>query len=62
MNVAFVVVLVVLCWSFLAIAVSLAVGGMAKARDAGALPHVDHRVATGRMAPPARDEGVRTAV
>jgi hypothetical protein len=61
-NIAVVVLLVMLSWSLLAIIVALAVGGMAKARDAGVLPHLDHRLATGRMAPPTRDDPVRTAV
>jgi hypothetical protein len=51
----------VLSWSLLSIIVALAVGGMAKARDAGVLPHLDHRLATGRMAPPTRDDLGRTA-
>jgi hypothetical protein len=62
MNIGVLVLIVVISWTLLSIIVSLAVGGMAKARDAGALPHLDHRLATGRMAPPARDETVRTAV
>ena len=57
-----VVLLVILSWSVLSIIVALAVGGMAKARDAGVVPHLDHRLATGRMAPPARDDLRRTAV
>ena len=62
MNIGVLVLIVVISWTLLSIIVSLAVGGMAKARDAGVLPHVDHRLATGRMAPPARDKTVRTAV
>jgi hypothetical protein len=61
-NIGVVVLLVVLSWSLLSIIVALAVGGMAKARDAGALPHLDHRLATGRMAPPTRDDLHGTAV
>jgi hypothetical protein len=56
------VLLVVSSWSLLSIIVAVAVGGMAKARDAGVLPHLDHRLATGRMAPPTRDDLRRTAV
>jgi hypothetical protein len=62
MNIGVVVLLVVISWTFLSIIVALAVGGMAKARDAGVLPHLDHGLATGRLAPPVRDEAVRTAV
>ena len=62
MNIAAIVVLVLLGWSLLSLVVALAVGGMAKARDAGTLPYLDHRIMTGRIAPPGRDEGVRTAV
>jgi hypothetical protein len=62
MNIGVIVVLVVLSWSLLSIVVSLAVGGMAKARDNGASPQLDHTIATGRMSPPARDKGIRTAV
>jgi hypothetical protein len=61
-NTGVVVLLVVVSWCVLSIVVALAVGGMAKARDAGVLPHLDHRLATGRMAPPARDDLHRTAV
>jgi len=62
MNIGMIVGLVLLGWSLLSLVVAFAVGGMAKARDAGALPRVDHRIMTGRMAPPTRDEAVRTAV
>jgi hypothetical protein len=49
-------------WAVLSIIVALAVGAMAKARDAGARPVLDHSVATGRMPPPTRDGRARAAV
>jgi hypothetical protein len=62
MNIEFTVLIVIVSWFVLALLVALAVGGMAKARDVGAAPLLDHSLAPGRMAPPARDERVRTAI
>ena len=62
MNIGFVVAIAAVGWLLLSIVVALAVGGMAKARDAGAIPLLDHSLAPGRMAPPARDEREHAAV
>ena len=62
MNIGFIVFLAVAGWGVLAVVVALAVGGMAKARDTGATPLLDHSLAPGRMAPPTRDEHIRAAV
>jgi len=62
MNIELTVVLVAVVWFLLSIVVALAVGGMAKARDSGATPLLDHSLAPGRMAPPARDDRVRAAI
>jgi len=61
-NIALTVVVVAVAWSVLSIVVALTVGGMAKARDAGASPLLDQSLATRPMAPQLRDEGVRPAV
>jgi hypothetical protein len=61
-NITLTVVVVALAWSVLSIIVALTVGGMAKARDAGATRRFDQNLTTGPMAPPVRDEGVRPAV
>lgn len=62
MNIGLLVVLAGLGWMFVAVLVSVAVGGMAKARDVGTRPTFDHPLAAGRFVPPERDEAVRTAV
>ena len=62
MNIGLLVVLAALGWMFVAVIVALAVGGMAKARDAGTRPTFDHPLAAGRFVPPGHDETVRTAV
>jgi hypothetical protein len=56
------VVSVVVGWSLISILVALAFGGVARVRDEGAAPLVDHDEASGRVAPILRDEGVRTAM
>jgi hypothetical protein len=62
-NIAWTVIgIVVIGWSFVSVLVALAFGGMAKGRDEDAMPPLDHRQAPGRMGPPLRDEGVRTAI
>jgi hypothetical protein len=62
MNIGLIVTFGVVAWLVLSVVVALAVGGMAKARDSGAVPLLDHSLAPGRIAPPARDERVRAAV
>jgi hypothetical protein len=62
MNTGVVVLVVVLGWSLLSVIVAMAVGAMAKARDAGAVLRPGQGRAPGRAAPAARDEVVRTAV
>jgi hypothetical protein len=61
-NIGVIVVAVIVAWSMLAIIVAVLVGSMAKARDSGAMPVLDHTLAGGRMQPPARDETVRAAI
>jgi hypothetical protein len=67
-NFGEIVLCVIVVWSLLSIVVSLAVGGMAKARDAGSTNRLDHNDMTGRLAPgsvspPAeRDEGTRAVL
>ena len=62
MNITLTVVVVAVVWSVLSIIVAVTVGGMAKARDAGASRVLDQSLATRPVAPPRRDEGVRPAV
>ena len=62
MNTGVIVLLVAVTWSLLSIVVALAVGGIAKARDDGAVPQLDQSITTRRISPPARDKNVRTAV
>jgi hypothetical protein len=54
-NIAFTIAVIAIVWSSLSIIVALAVGGMAKARDAGAGPVVDRGFVRD-------DEGIRPAV
>ncbi len=63
-NFGEIVLSVIVVWSLLSIIVSLAVGGMAKARDTGTTDVVDHNVMTGRLGPgtvtpQAGEEGTR---
>jgi hypothetical protein len=65
-NFGEIVLSVIVVWSVLSIVVSLAVGGMAKARDTGTT-QLDHNLMTGRLgpgtvAPLPRDEGNRAAL
>jgi hypothetical protein len=65
-NLGEIVLSVVVVWSVLSIVVSLAVGGMAKARDVGSPAPLDHDRITGRStrtsgAPP-RDDGAHAAL
>ena len=50
-NFGEIVLSVIVVWSVLSIVVSLAVGGMAKARDTGTTNLLDHNLMTGRLAP-----------
>ena len=50
-NFGEIVLSVIVVWSVLSIVVSLAVGGMAKARDTGTTSLLDHNLMTGRLAP-----------
>ncbi len=67
-NFGEIVLSVIVVWSVLSIVVSLAVGGMAKARETGTTSLVDHKAMTGRLAPGTvappqpRDEGNRAAL
>jgi len=49
-NFGEIVLSVIVVWSLLSIIVSLAVGGMARARDTGTSA-LDHNLMTGRLAP-----------
>ncbi len=66
-NFGEIVLSVIVVWSVLSIVVSLAVGGMAKARDTGTTTLLDHNLMTGRLgpgtvAPLPHDEGNRAAL
>jgi hypothetical protein len=66
-NFGEIVLSVIVVWSVLSIVVSLAVGGMAKARDTGTTNLLDHNLMTGRLAPGTvaprpRDEGTRAVM
>jgi hypothetical protein len=66
-NFGEIVLSVIVVWSLLSIVVSLAVGGMAKARDNGSTTRLDHNVMTGRLAPGSvspqpRDKGSRAVL
>jgi hypothetical protein len=65
-NFGEIVLAVVVVWSVLSIVVSLAIGGMAKARDAGPGTPRDHDLITGLPTPTAaaapRDDGARAAL
>jgi hypothetical protein len=66
-NFGEIVLSVIVVWSVLSIVVSLAVGGMAKARDTGTTTALDHNLMTGRLAPGTvapqpREEGNRAAL
>jgi hypothetical protein len=50
-NLGEIVLSIVVVWSVLSIVVSLAVGGMAKARDTGTTDVSDRSLMTGRLAP-----------
>jgi hypothetical protein len=66
-NFGEIVLAVIVVWSVLSIVVSLAVGGMAKARDTATSNVVDHNLMTGRLGPgsvtpESRDEGNRAVL
>jgi hypothetical protein len=65
-NLGEIVLSIVVVWSVLSIVVSLAVGGMAKARDTGTTNVSDHnltgRLAPGTVVPRGSDEGNRAVM